>query len=275
MGYRDYTFETLPDRLAIELIQTPREELFTCGPREKAVDVLRRNEAGVETYDYVPVEDGGVIVGMFRTRQREVVPEDETIVEALMDDLSSTNLMGGDGAILDYVWEVDEKPVRLVVAGNDIAGLVTWSDLQKLPVRAMLFALVTELEMAMADAIRRRYPTGDRWLDLLPGHTKRKVKQLITTSVEKGSEVDAILYTQFSEKVGLLQEMGYTHAWDGTGGKELFRAISSLRNDITHGRNYAVSRERVADLQDLVRSMVEICEDLKGWPGPGDSAAGG
>ena len=46
-------------------------------------------------------------------------------------------------------------PCRLVVSGTGIVGLVTLSDLQKLPVRAVLLALLTGLEISMSEAIEQ------------------------------------------------------------------------------------------------------------------------
>ncbi|WP_423929420.1 hypothetical protein [Candidatus Palauibacter sp.] len=73
--------------------------------------MLQRNERGHETYDYLPVEDEGKITGLFRTRTIAAdPPEGETVVQSIMDGLSSASLIGGDGAILDFLLEVDEKP---------------------------------------------------------------------------------------------------------------------------------------------------------------------
>ncbi|WP_292393005.1 hypothetical protein [Mesorhizobium sp.] len=46
--------------------------------------------------------------------------------------------------------------------------------MQKLPVRAALFALVTAFEMSMADAIGRRFETPGRWLEKLSAERRKK-----------------------------------------------------------------------------------------------------
>jgi len=47
---------------------------------------------------------------------------------------------GADASILDFVWDADTKPCRLVVSGSKIVGLASFHDLQKLPARAAPFA---------------------------------------------------------------------------------------------------------------------------------------
>ncbi|MGO4843671.1 hypothetical protein AB4144_66485, partial [Rhizobiaceae sp. 2RAB30] len=74
--------------------------------------------------------------------------------------LREAHLIGADASILSFVKEADTRPFRLLVSERGIVGLVSLSDLQKLPVRAALFGLVTGLEMAMTDAILTHDPEG-------------------------------------------------------------------------------------------------------------------
>ncbi len=266
MTHGSDTFETLHTGLTVELIQTSREHLVTCGPLEKAAEVLRRNDHGHETYDYLPVEDEGEITGLFRTRAITAdPPEDGTVVQSLMDGLSSANLIGGDGAILDFLHEVNEKPYRLVVAGNRVSGLVTWSDLQKLPVRAVLFGLITGLEMEMARAIRCRYPSGDDWLKHLGAWGQGRVRRLITRSVKHDSEVDSLLYTHFGDKAKILREIDCPGSWAESKREEEFKEIRKLRNAVAHTRDYVTAREDVTKIQGVIRSLVRLCSELKEW----------
>jgi hypothetical protein len=56
-----------------------------------------------------------------------------------MRHLSEANLIGADASILAFVRDADRHKCRLVVSGCEISGLVSLSDLQRLPVRAALF----------------------------------------------------------------------------------------------------------------------------------------
>jgi hypothetical protein len=51
------------------------------------------------------------------------------------------------------------------VAGRDISGLVSLFDIQKLPARTALFAIVTQLEIVMTNAIRREFGRDESWLE--------------------------------------------------------------------------------------------------------------
>ena len=156
-------FEALHFGLTVELISTPREDLMTCFPRETLADVMARNK---EPYDFLPViepESGGMecIVGLFHAAPFfDCLPEG-TSVHDHFRRLSEDSLIGADASILSFVKTADARPCRLVVSGDNIVGLVSLSDLQKLPVRVALFALITGFEMTMAEGINAKFATDD------------------------------------------------------------------------------------------------------------------
>ena len=152
-------FEALQGLLKVSLIATPRAKLEKCRPEESIAEVQRRNIKG---YDFLPVvegdAEGAAIVGLFHAKSFQLNPSVDGIVRDNMDKLSDANLIGADASILDFLSEVSSRPFRLLVSGKRIDGLVSWSDLQKLPVRAALFGLTTGLEIVMSAAIRSEYP---------------------------------------------------------------------------------------------------------------------
>ena len=264
-------FETLHAGLTVELIKTLRDHLVTCGPWETAADVLARNRAGNgphgETYDYLPVEDSDEIVGLFRTRRRDENPPMEgQVVETLMDPLSPKNLIGSEGTILDFLREVDDKPYRLVVSGNGISGLVTWSDLQKLPVRTALFGLITGLELEMTRATRGRYPQADDWLRYLTPWARRRVKRLINKAAKNDSAVDSLLFTMFWDKMLILRGIDCPGSWANSEYEEEFETIRKLRNAVAHARDYVASREDVRRLQATIHSLLSLRDQVAAWP---------
>ena len=87
--------------------------------------------------------------------------------------MTEDNLVGSDASILKFLATAVEHPTRLVVADTEVVGLVCLSDVQKLPVRAALFSVLTALEMAMAKRIEETWPDDpDGWLGLL-SHARR------------------------------------------------------------------------------------------------------
>ena len=132
--------------LTVKLVSTPRQILKTCKKADPVSDVLAANP---EEFDFIPVlddsGDGLSFVGLFHAadmRKKGIV---DGSVSGFQLPLAEEHLVGADASILDFVVQADRRPCRLVVSGSQIVGLVTLSDLQRLPVRAALFALLQDL----------------------------------------------------------------------------------------------------------------------------------
>ena len=125
-------------------------------------------------------------------------------VRDCMCPLSEADLIGADATILDFIKRVRSKPL-LVVAGERIQGLVAWSDLQKLPVRAAIFALVTGFELTMYEAIRAAF-RGDGWQEHLNDARVKDAKNLYAKRSGNNSDVDLLLCTQFCDKRTILEK---------------------------------------------------------------------
>jgi CBS domain-containing protein len=137
--------------LPVRLIATPRADFKTCHADESLADVLERNREG---FDYFPVTEtgGGTrIVGLVDLTSFHQGEQPDGHVRDKVTRLTEANLIGADAGIITFVKNADQHGCRLVVAGAEISGLVTLSDLQKLPVQAALFGMITHLEIVMAN----------------------------------------------------------------------------------------------------------------------------
>jgi hypothetical protein len=164
--------------LAVSLIATPRDKIRTCHVDEDLATVVAANRA--DRFDFLPViapqgDPSDRIIGLIDLES--FMSANATLEGAVRDHmraLSEENLIGADAGILAFVRDADQHRLRLIVSDREISGLVSLSDLQKLPARAALFAIVTQLEMVMADAIRQKFQGSEGWLDRLPVATARK-----------------------------------------------------------------------------------------------------
>ncbi|MCY3838337.1 MAG: CBS domain-containing protein, partial [Gammaproteobacteria bacterium] len=189
--------------LPIALISTPRHQLKTCTPDDRIEDVIA--ETREEDYDYVPVILGASqdeVIGVLRTKPHRVGS-----VREEFDPLSEPLLIGGDASILEFVRVAGSQPYRLVLAGARICGLVTLSDMQKLPARAALFGLMTDLELVLQETISRRFEPP-KWkrqlnearLDALRGNINRATSGGVLIH-------DEILYTELCDKLDIVRKM--------------------------------------------------------------------
>jgi hypothetical protein len=248
--------------LPIHLIATPRHTLHTCHKTERLAEVMARN---TERFDYFPVtgetmDDRQQIIGLL-----ELVPyfegkPAEGLVQDLMRPLSEDNLIGADAGILAFVRDADRTPCRLVMAASHISGLVSLSDLQRLPVRAALFALITHAEMTMADAIRREFSSSDGWKARLSDGRRQNVDEKRKASTTGNNFVDELLFTQLIDKVIIILKSPHFNA-DKSVFEHDLRAVNRLRDNLAHANEYAATRDAAA----LVCCTVRVAERWIGW----------
>jgi hypothetical protein len=94
-----------------------------------------------------------------------------------MKQKDDATLIGSDVGILSFMEHAEEHPCRLVLSGMKLDGIVTLSDLQKLPVRPSIFLLITHLELLMATTLRSKFNDDGDWLHLLSSNRQDKIEK--------------------------------------------------------------------------------------------------
>ena len=258
------TLSTFQSGLTVDLIATRRADFATCTQDEALSSVVERNRH--YQFDYLPVlgsaeaSKPGSIIGLI-----EIAPfmhglAPAGMVRNVMCPLSEDNLIGGDASILTFVRAADHQRCRLVVSGHEISGLVSLSDLQRLPVRAALFGLVTCLEMIMANVIRQEFD-GVSWLECLSEGRRQKLQAEIAKARNADALVDLLLFTQFADKATILRKAPNVIRGDRNFQNDV-KAIQALRDHLAHANDYAASAADARNVCAVVRSidtwMVEL-----------------
>lgn len=240
--------------LPVRLIATPRASFETCCALDDLEHVVRENTKREAPFDHLPVVCAGVegretIIGLIELTSEE---DRRGTVKQWMRPLSEGILIGADAGILDFVRDADWHPCRLVVSGSEIGGLVTLSDLQKLPVRAALFAAITQLEMIMAEAIRREFDESDEWIGRLSDNRQSKLRDKMSQSSDDNGFIEGLLFTDFCDKRTIIHK---SQLFEGS--KTAFKAemeeVEKLRNLLVHASDYASAPAAAARICKTVR----------------------
>jgi hypothetical protein len=258
-------FEALHSGLTVELISTHRDDLRTCTPDDAIADVIGRN---IELYDFLPVVSlkspkNASIIGLFHAAKCSHAASLDGRIREHYDPLSEEFVIGADARILDFIKDADHKPCRLVVSNSGIIGLVSLSDLQRLPVRAVLFSVITGFEITMMEAIRRSFPSDGDWLCRLSEGRRKTITDTIAESHRGDGFVDALLFTQFCDKADIIRK---SFDLGKEGGKSALasklKEIQRLRDHVAHANEYAASPEHAQNVCTLVRDILALREKL-------------
>jgi hypothetical protein len=177
--------------------------------------------------------------------------------------LSENYVIGADASILDFVLDADCKPCRMVVAGSRIVGLVSLSDLQKLPVRAALFGLITGFEMTMATAIERQFGGDNAWLTLLSPGRQEKIQREIEKSRREDGFVNELLFTQFCDKKRIIAK-GFDLPFSNRDLQSQLDDLEKLRNNLAHANEYAATPDQARAVCMSLRNLLRLHDAISG-----------
>ena len=212
-------------------------------------------------FDYLPVREGagGSIIGIF---SRLSSPADNTHVAEVYERLGPNDLISADTSLLNFVWSADEQPRRLILDGTNIQGIVTLSDIQKLPVRMALFSLFIHFELLLNELLLRSLRSDDPCRYLQPKRVElvqAKWQQFASNEMDQDilSALDLCDKREVAKKLRILgKSPGYIE-------KSIKGIETNLRNPIAHGAEYAQTRESAVKTINAARATRDWIQELQ------------
>lgn len=229
------TLRGLKEGLPVSLLAS--RSLTTCDTTVAPSEVLARDEW--KDFDVVPVRTYGRITGVL---------ERYKVAVRLLDGgpLFSSRCPIHD-LLLDDAFL--EDGYRLVLYGGSVKGVVTTSDLLRLPVRVLAFTLVSHFESTMASVIAAKCH-DDSW----PPERRRKAADLAGRLKGERLNPSQLEATEFSDEQEILRRLkvfSRSQAKDAGG-------IGDLRNEVAHARDYVHDRKSLAKFIERVRRTSDI-----------------
>lgn len=161
--------------------------------------------------------------------------------------------------VADLFEMLQKQPFLFVLQGRSIVGIVTKADLQRVPVRILMFGLITLLEMNLRESIREYYGDDD-WIRVLNDKERlQKARDLQAKRISKDASIGLLECTQLCDLKEiiacspLLQEI-----FAGLSKKQFrtrLKRIEKYRNDLAHAQ--------VLDLDQLLSIFSEIKQCLE------------
>ncbi len=249
------TFAALETGLTVNLISTFEPDLVTCEVEDDLVAVLTR--PGAQDFDHLPVRRGGRIVGVLGRAELEQMLEtgDETQLPTKVADaykpLDDSTLIASNAGILTFIESADLSPCRLVLTGHHVNGIVTISDLHRLPVRPVLFLLVTHLELLMAQVIRDNCQDNESWLSCL-GKRREKLENAWREFNEQNLAIDILTASQFCDKRDVIVKL-FDLGMSKSEARRQLGVIEKLRDAVAHGSEYAQTADAALETIGTVK----------------------
>jgi predicted transcriptional regulator len=248
----------LENGMPVTLIATA--DLKTCEVDDRIEEVLQDQE--LQDFDYIPVRDTkGSITGVLVHKE---VLQDQGYVKEAMRQIHPSFLISADESLLSFVAECDITPFCLVVKGRKISGIVTLSDLQKLPVRPVLFMLITSVELLLAEWLRQNYQNEQDWLCKISKSRRSDIEEKWNQLQQSNMAIDRISTTNFCDKrdaalkLGAFPDSKKFKEWE-----RQLKDIEDLRNAVFHAGDYALTPEKAKKVAQTVQAASEIINLLE------------
>jgi hypothetical protein len=232
--------------MPVSLVATPRASL-QCRPR--AAGRAAERDPELADFDQVPLTGHG-------ERIEAVFVRGEGVAE-----LHEGLFMAADAPLLSFLETADLQRFRFLVEDGQVSGLVTISDLQRLPVYSVLFGLVVATEMLLMDWIRKACREDpDAWLKHLHEKQRGTIESYWKRAQEKNLTLDRLSCASLGHELtaacglGLFTSAGERH--------QQLKGIEQLRNLVCHAMELAPSPEEAEKLPAFVRTALALIKWL-------------
>lgn len=230
--------------ITVESIATPRA-LLAVRQKDRWPDF--KDDTELKEFDNVPVMEGDEIVGVY---DRE---------GGYIRDLSEAMFMASDASLLSFVENADTRTFALVVRESQIVGIVTLSDIQRLPVYCVLYSLLMSVEMLLIECVRLACKGNpDKWMAYLNKEAKKKIEGHWKQSQEKNVALDRLSCASFAHELTAARGLGLFSSNEST----TLERLNELRNLICHGKEIALTPKRALEIPALVRDALGIQDAL-------------
>ena len=230
-----------------------KETITACQQFQKVSELIAHPE--VQRRRYIAVIDGNSATGILdldraRGEIRHGDPKQHLAVNDIFEPLNEDTWLPGDAPLIDYLLTADVRPFRLVQLAGNKPATIDVEDLQRLPVRILLFMKFSHLETLLARHLCLKKP---ELLDIVRTDEGVELDSFVTTG--QGPERQIERY-----KFGALLRSAKREAIIVVKDKEI-RFLEKYRNRIAHGpRWYVTRRSDVGALVSCVRLVSQLTQ---------------
>jgi hypothetical protein len=227
-------------------------DLEVCAPDMHVRSVLK--DPKLMDFDHIPVREGSRIIGMLERRPLN----DEVAVRDRMRRLDGEMLVSAEEPLPKFLPTLTESKYRLVVQGTRNQGIVTLSDVAKLPVRLLAFTSVAHLEAVVTKVIRTECAVDDeKWLSLLGGQRTNVEKRLHARRKQNIHLLSPIEVVYLGEKITVVSKLLQLKKLEDDQ-----KSITDFRNSLAHDGDFVKECKGVDGLLKRLRLVQDWIERL-------------
>jgi hypothetical protein len=223
---------SLEDSLMVRHIAVPLE---TCGVNDDAKIVRKHMEE--KHFDVMGVQEYGILRGYVRQKSLGTGK-----CGSQCKSFGPTDIIASTTSLVELLPLLRTRPYLFILDRTKVNGLVTRADLEKSPVRMLLFGIVSLLEMYLLSMVRICYP-GESFRERLKPNRLAKAEGVLAARTDRDEDIDLADCLKLVDKYELLVQV--------PGLLEFFR-LGEVRAALKDFKKMELLRDNLAHGQDLV-----------------------
>lgn len=240
-------------------------DLWRADPSWSCVEAHARMAA--LDFDVAPLDEEPLQRYVLRSDLAEALGAPEEPVERRAHPTDATHLVTSDLGLAEALDLLRDRSFLFVMEGGGVAGIITPSDLQRVPV-SMVVSIILAAEVGM-DELIRRWHGEEGWLRYLSEERRRRLEERYQALVRASLEITRLELLMLEDRLRLVGRIGDHRVVLGFSSRERFERwaerLKRVRDALAHGRTLLDVEHDPKEALELVheiRSFAERVWDL-------------
>lgn len=187
--------------------------------------------------------------------------------EKVAQTIKTEDVISDSTPLIEVLNGLNERTYLFILNGREISGIITRADLQKPPVRILIFGIISLFEMHMTFLIRNHFP-NERWKKVLKDKRIKDAEDILEKRKERNEVIDLTDCLQFADKRDLViatEEMReHLGLETKKGANKLLRSIEKVRDKLAHAQDIVsgTTWKELIDMVQQVELMLQRSDDI-------------
>ena len=206
-------------------------------------------------FDVVGIKEEGRVIGYLERGSGTVVP------------FQPSDLVSESTPLIHLLYLFEHIDRIFILERNEVTRLVTLADLQKPPIRMLLFGIISLMEMHLLHVVKHAYRDAG-WRERISAERLRNAEQLYELRKGRNEEITLLDCLQLSDKKTLIvkkKELLLNLTFSSRAEAErFFNKLERLRNNLAHSQELTGGdsfREIIQTVRQCER-VLEACEHM-------------
>jgi len=212
-------------------------------------------------YDIVGIRKNGSIIGYVKRSDLQ-----DGFCETYILQFDPSEQIPDTTPLIEVLKMLRNRPSLYIVYLNEIVGIVTKGDLQKLPARMWIFSLISLLEMQLLRLIRS-FCLNDSWQEHLKQCRLNAAQKVLDDRKNRNENLDLADCLQFCDKRDIILNSSAilkSIEVEKTATKKLLTKAEKIRNKLAHAQDIITgSWPEIAEIVENIETLLNQCEQAK------------